>query len=183
MATIRILLGIFCIIALGSSRHPERNYLRRYANNETDQRIVAAARKEIGTREGDVPNTGPKVSQYLRYVGIKTPAPWCAAFVSYVFKQAGYPAPRTAWSPDLFPAKRLVGEARPGVVFGIYFSSLKRIAHCGIVEDVKGSWVFSVEGNTNTDGSREGNGVHRRVRHVRSIYRFANWSATNLPKL
>ena len=150
--------------------------VKRHADDGADQRIVAAARKEIGTREGSLPNNGDKVSAYLRYTGIRSPAKWCAAFVSYVFGQAGYPAPKTAWSPDLFPAKRLVRQPRPGVVLGIYFGSLKRIAHCGIVEAVKGSWVFSIEGNTNLQGSREGDGVYRRMRHVRSIYRFAEWS-------
>lgn len=44
-----------------------------------------------------------------------------------------------------------------------------------IVTHVKNDLVYSIEGNTNVNGSREGDGVYRRVRHVRSIYRFADW--------
>jgi len=175
MATVRILLGIFCIIAFGSSRSVERNRIRNYADNRANHRIVAAAKKEAGVREGDVPNSGQKVSVYLRYVGISFPAPWCAAFVSYVFGQAGYTAPKTAWSPDLFPAQRSVKEPKPGLVLGIYYPALKRIAHCGIVTGVKDDLIFSVEGNTNLNGSREGDGVYQRIRHKRSIHRYSDW--------
>lgn len=175
MATIRILLGIALLIAFVSSRGIERNHLKSHVDDGAYQRIVAAARKETGVREGHVPNTGEKVSVYLRYVGINYPAPWCAAWVSYVFGQAGYSAPKTAWSPDLFPAKRSFKAARPGLVLGIYYPALKRIAHCGIVERVSGDWCFSIEGNTNVNGSREGDGVYRRRRHKRSIYSYADW--------
>ena len=146
-----------------------------YADEGPYWRIVGVARKSKGVREGDVPNSGKEVSAYLRYVGINTPAPWCAAWISYVFGQAGYTSPKTAWSPGLFPAKRSVKAARPGFVLGIYYPVLKRIAHCGIVTEVKGDLVFSVEGNTNVNGSREGDGVYRRIRHKRSIHRYADW--------
>lgn len=175
MATAKFFLGIFCVIVTGSIGHVYSRNLIRYGNDGGYQRVVAAAQKERGVREGNVPNGGPDVLFYLRYVGIKTPAPWCAAWVSYVFGQAGYTAPKTAWSPGLFPDQRSVREARPGVVLGIYYTSLKRIAHCGIVEGVKNEWIYSIEGNTNVNGSREGDGVYRRVRHVRSIHRFADW--------
>lgn len=175
MAAIKFFIGFFCLVIVNRAGHIFSNSVTGYGNDEAHQRIVAAARKEIGTREGSVPNTGKRVEGYLGYVGIRYAAPWCAAFVSYVHAQAGYKAPKTAWSPDLFPAKRLVREARPGVVLGIYFDSLKRIAHCGIVVEVKGSWVFSVEGNTNLNGSREGDGVYKRQRHKRSIRCYADW--------
>ena len=174
MGTIKVLLGVICLIAFSSSRGIERNRLKGHDDGGY-QRIVAAARKEIGTPEGDVPNTGKEVSGYLRYVGIRFPAPWCAAFVSYVFGKAGYTAPKAAWSPDLFPAKRSVKKAKPGLVLGIYYPALKRIAHCGIVTEVKDDLVFSVEGNTNVNGSREGDGVYQRVRHRRSIHSYADW--------
>jgi len=175
MATIKFLLGFLCFIALCSSRGIERHNLIQDVNHEPYQRIVAAAQKEIGTREASVPNTGQKVSAYLRYAGIKTAAPWCAAWVSYVFGQAGYSQPKTAWSPDLFPASRQVGEARPGLVLGIYYSSLGRIGHCGIVESLRGEYVNSIEGNTSAANERDGDGVWRKVRHKRSIRCYADW--------
>jgi hypothetical protein len=176
MATIRILLGVVWLVTFGGSRGIERDRLIHDLNDGAYRRIVDAARKETGVREGNVPNTGPKVSEYLHYVGINHPAPWCAAWVSYVFGQAGYNAPKTAWSPDLFPAKRSLKAPRSGFVLGIYFPALKRIAHCGIVEQVKDDLVYSIEGNTNGNGSREGDGVYRRIRHKRSIHRYSDWT-------
>ena len=175
MAAVKFFLGLLCVIVIDNTRTGIRNPLKYRVDDGSDQRIVAAARKEIGTCEGDVPNAGPKVSQYLRYAGVKTAAPWCAAWVSYVFGQAGYAEPKTAWSPALFPAKRSVAEARPGLVLGIYYPSLKRIGHCGIVERVYGDWCMSIEGNTGNGNERDGDGVWRKMRHRRSIYRFANW--------
>ena len=94
---------------------------------------MAAAQKEVGTREGNVPNTGAKVSEYIRYIGFRTPDKWCAAWASDVFGQAGFKAPKTAWSPALFPASRQVKAPAAGVVLGIHYAALKWIGHCDIV--------------------------------------------------
>ncbi|MBB5436911.1 hypothetical protein HDC92_000575 [Pedobacter sp. AK017] len=83
--------------------------------------------------------------------------------------------PRTAWSPGLFPASRLVRNGLPGMLIGIYFPSLKRLGHCGMIERVQGSLVFSIEGNTNVNGSREGDAVMRKARHKRSIAKYSDW--------
>ncbi|WEK20925.1 MAG: CHAP domain-containing protein [Candidatus Pedobacter colombiensis] len=169
MATIRILLGIVCFIVIGSDWSVNRNSI---AHGRT-KNVVATAKNEIGVQEY-MENSGPRVDQYNAYVGVKK-APWCASFVSWCFGQAGYPQPRTPWSPALFPANRLTTNPMAGMVLGIYFDHLKRIGHCGIVEEVRGDWIFSIEGNTNLNGSREGDGVYRRMRHIRSIHRFADW--------
>ncbi|WP_285059747.1 hypothetical protein [Pedobacter ginsengisoli] len=100
---------------------------------------------------------------------------WCAAFVSWCFGQAGYTQPKTAWSPALFPKGRFRKEPLPGMIMGIYFPSMRRIAHRGIVESLHGDFIVCIEGNTNSDGSRNGDGVYRRVRHKRSIANFSEW--------
>ena len=60
-------------------------------------------------------------------------------------------------------------------VFGIFFPEKQRIAHVGFVDEMEGSWLITVEGNTNTSGGREGDGVYRKRRPVRSIYRVARY--------
>lgn len=135
--------------------------------------VISAARREIGVRE-HTENSSKRIDLYCVYVGIKQ-APWCAAFVSFCYGQAGYVRPKTAWSPALFPSGRLVKEAAPGLVMGIYFPSLGRIGHCGIVERLWGDFVYVIEGNTNVAGSREGDAVMRRIRHKRTISRYSNW--------
>jgi len=152
-------------------------------------RIVEIAEREIGVMEKGCQNCGTGVAGYLNYVGIKTPAPWCAAWVSWVYGQAGYRQPKTAWSPALFPKERIVEIASlkqvqhrlmprndvEGLIMGIYFPELKRIAHCGIVAGLKGEYVQTIEGNTNEMGGREGLGVFRKLRHRRSIAKYADW--------
>ncbi|WP_225874606.1 C40 family peptidase [Pedobacter hiemivivus] len=169
MATIRILLGFIWLAFIGSSWGADRN---RIADGDA-RTIIETAKKEIGVREY-MENGGPRVDQYNAYVGVKKVA-WCASFVSWCFGESGYAQPRTPWSPSIFPADRIAKNPMAGMVLGIYFEHLKRIGHCGIVLEVRNDWVFSVEGNTNLNGSREGDGVYRRTRHVRSIHRFANW--------
>ncbi len=139
------------------------------------QQFADLAKSLIGVREGIKNNTGTDVIKYLKYVGINVPTPWCAAFVSWVFKMGGQTEPKTAWSPSLFPASRLARDALKGNVIGIYFPTLKRIGHCGIIVDTRGNLIYSVEGNTNGVGSREGDGVYKRIRHKRSIAAIADW--------
>lgn len=166
MGTVRILFCLFCGVVIGSGRHDSRDYVR------VD--VLRVARAEIGVLEvGN--NDGARVRAYLSYTGIKMPAPWCASFISYCFGQAGFLEPKTAWSPSLFPVARLVSDPQPADVFGIYFDNLKRIAHVGLIERLQGRFVFSIEGNTSPDGSREGTGVFRRIRHTRTISRYADW--------
>jgi len=159
---------LICFAAAGSNRGIDSGTL----NNN---RILAIARKELGVRELTGKNDGVQVERYLAYVGLKKGNPYCAAYVSWVYGQAGYIAPRTGWSPALFPASRQVASAVPGTVFGIWFPSLKRIAHCGFVERLQGDFIQTIEANTNVEGSREGDGVYRRLRHKRTISKYANW--------
>ncbi len=159
------------------------------------KRVLDIARAQLGVREKTGNNDGVAVESYLKYVGFMKGNPWCAAYVCWVFGQAGYLAPRTAWSPALFPLDRLVkqesssppslrlprllrgnkGADIKGLVFGIYFPGLKRIGHCGLVDGIQGDFIITLEGNTNVEGSREGQGVYRRLRHKRTIYKYADW--------
>lgn len=169
METIRFLLYGICITFVCRGTVPDRDMLNR-------TKLVKIAERELGVREATGNNDGPKVEEYLATVHLKKNAPWCAAFICWLYQQAGFTEPRTGWSPTLFPKRRIVNEAKPGVVLGIYFPDLKRIAHCGLVTKVTGSWIYSVEGNTNKQGSREGNGVYRRMRHIRTIKYFSDWT-------
>jgi len=53
---------------------------------------------------------------------------------------------------------------KPADVFGIWFNSMGRVAHVGLVEKNEGDWIVTIEGNTNGGGSRDGDGVYRRRR-------------------
>lgn len=139
------------------------------------QQILTIAKSQIGVHEAAGNNDGHEVEEYLNYTNNKKGEPWCASFVSWVFGKAGFNQPKSAWSPALFPKDKQVQNPAVARVFGIYFSKLKRIAHCGIISKVSGNWIYTIEGNTNVAGSREGDGVYQRIRHKRSIKFYAEW--------
>lgn len=169
METARIFLAIICFAFI------ERGIVPDSRDLSNEEKLLAIASAELGVREKTGKNDGHRVEEYLKTVGLRKGEPYCAAYISWVFKQAGYPAPRTGWSPSLFPKKLLVTGPSPAVVFGIYFPDLKRVGHCGFVKRVKGDWIISLEANTNIAGSREGEGVHSRLRHIKTIHSYANW--------
>ena len=178
MAAVRILLCVFCFAFTVGNRLSGSSVVSATSVQRTPGKeplIIAIAQKQLGIREASGNNDGPQVEAYLATVGLKKGEPWCAAFLSWVFKQAGYAQPRTGWSPALFPADRQVKLPAQGLLFGIYFPTLKRIAHCGVIERVNGSWISGIEGNSNVNGSRDGDGVYRKLRHVKTIYRYADW--------
>ncbi|MBU0695426.1 MAG: peptidoglycan-binding protein [Bacteroidetes bacterium] len=173
MATIRIVLVIFCLGFAERNTLPHGHLLKQEKLGMT--RLLAIANQEVGIREASGHNDGQRVAAYLAAADLRMGAPWCAAFVCWVFRKAGYAQPRTGWSPALFNSRVHRKKAAPGLVFGIWFPELHRIAHVGFVADLQHDWVISIEGNSNADGSREGDGVYRKRRPLHLIYDLANW--------
>ncbi|MET4545535.1 hypothetical protein ABIE26_002853 [Pedobacter africanus] len=184
MGTIRILLVVFCLVDFGGTRMFGRGVVSygtgkyevaagRSAPRKDARRLIEIAKAEIGVREL-TENSSPRIDEYCAYLGLRKVA-WCACWLSWCFKEAGFVQPRTAWCPALFPTARVVKEPLPGMVMGIYFPEKGRIAHCGIVEAIKGSFIVCLEGNTNVAGSREGDRVMRKLRHRRTIAKFSDW--------
>ncbi|ULT23567.1 CHAP domain-containing protein [Sphingobacterium sp. E70] len=139
------------------------------------ERIVAIAAQEIGVQEATGHNDGVRVEEYLAYTGLAKGHPWCAAFASWCYGQAGLSAPRNAWSPALFPIARRYTEQQireetiqPADLFGIYNRKLARIDHVGIVQKVQGCWIRTVEGNVADQ-------VVSKRRPVLAIHAFSNW--------
>jgi|GEM_PF-340543 len=159
------------------------------------RRVKAIYDSQLGVREATGRNDGPQVEAYLRYTGLGKGHAWCAAFVCWVYGQAEVDNPKTAWAASLFPHDKLVwprakvlatgnppvvGQApqlitKTTCVFGLYFPSLKRIGHCGFIDEWGDKEVITVEGNTNDNGSREGDGVYRKRRPIKSLYAVADW--------
>lgn len=185
MAASPLLSGLLWVAFIGSYWLPDRIVLKStetiLSNAEVveDRKyrvlLVRIAQGELGLREKTGHNDGERIAGFLSKVGLKKPEPWCAAFISWVYAEAGFEKPRSGWSPDLFPVSRLARSALPGNVIGIYFPEKKRIAHVGLIERLDGDWVVSLEGNTNITGSREGDGVYRKRRHRKTIFRIADW--------
>jgi CHAP domain/Putative peptidoglycan binding domain len=146
--------------------------------------VLKVAGTQVGVMEDPLgSNRGPQVDEYLRSVGIDPTTgsyPWCAAFVYWCFRQAATslgvadPVIRTGsvlehWEkagaagiPRLTSAKCQEDPSlvKPGVIFVIINSA--GTGHTGLVEGVTGTYLTTIEGNTNDNGSREGIGVFRR---------------------
>jgi hypothetical protein len=162
--------------------------------------LIAAASSLVGVREEGGNNRGHMIERFLQSVNQPPGQPWCAAFVHHVgywshfdYEQgkSSWPLPATAscYMLGLEAKKRGVLHEEPeeGDVFVLWNSQLVRFAHTGIVARVRdegetmgaGEWYEcdTIEGNTDVDGGREGDGVMRRVRrfYPRAGDRFVRW--------
>lgn len=152
--------------------------------------VIEVARKEIGVREVGSSNTGKRVQQYQKATTLGGSGwPWCAAFAAWVMLTAlGKAMAGELWlnsaSCDfiLFWARKLgILSTEPEVgCFGLVMASPNDATHIFLVEDIVGNTLTTIEGNTNVDGSREGNGVYRRKRTKSSRYLYVLW-AKRLP--
>lgn len=153
---------------------------------------LAVAESKVGVHE--VPrnsNKGKEVEMFLKSVGLGKGYAWCAAFVYWCFGQAAgnfkieNPLPKTGGVLDHNNKAKAAGVKRlldtekvlvqPGDIFIMQFAGGR--GHTGIVEsvDLKNKRVFCVEGNTNEQGSREGDGVYKKYRNLSSIYAFIRY--------
>lgn len=145
--------------------------------NPMSRKVVEIAASQVGVSEQPKgSNRGPEVDQYLQAVGIRFPAPWCAAFVVWCHNRAGIEIPRTGGVLDLWnkSAANRVNEPQPGDVMILDYGKGK--GHTGIVESVAGDLVHTIEGNTNDEGSREGYEVAGRVRKISAAKGFLRFS-------
>jgi len=129
--------------------------------------MVKTAAAEVGYKEG--PNNRTK---YGAWYGMDN-NPWCMMFVSWCAAQCGIgqsTVPKLAYVPYCVEHYRKQGRYRakgsyapqPGdmVFFG-------QSAHVGIVEQVRGNILYTIEGNTSAAGnSSNGDGVYRRSRSL-----------------
>lgn len=147
--------------------------------------LIAEAIKYVGTVEYPPhSNRGPEIDYWLQQVRSPLGSPWCAAFVWSMGKQAvgvSWPVPRTGRVQDMVdwarPLNIIHEHPRLGDLVVLYFRSLSRYAHVGIVTAVHGDVCDTIEGNTNPSGGREGYGVFRRTRRAGPTVRFLRWAS------
>lgn len=152
---------------------------------DRDLLLKVAAATEGATENPTNSNAGPYVERVLERTGLGKGLPWCAAWVADVGVIAlgdRWPLPKTASCAMLGEAAAKAGilhdKPEVGDVFLLYYSSLGRFAHTGIVTAVNADGTIgTLEGNTNDGGSRDGWGVFRRTRRVGSRDRFIRWEA------
>lgn len=144
------------------------------ANKNLSKSALQTAISQIGKCEQPLgSNWGTPVKDYLKSVGINFPASWCMAFVYWCFEQNSNkdnPLVKTggvlhAWNTE--EKIHRVVEPQAGDIFIMDFG--KGLGHTGIVEKVDPTFIYTIEGNTNDTGSREGIMVCRKQRPKKSI--------------
>lgn len=137
--------------------------------NHIQQAILQIGVEEDPRNSNWGPDKDKGVPMFLHSVGIDFPASWCMAFVYWCCKQA-YPTNPLIKTGGVI---RQWNEIDPKYKFttpkagDIFIQDHgKGLGHTGFVESVEGSFIHTIEGNTNDTGSREGYEVCRRTRGI-----------------
>lgn len=174
----------------------QREDIINVALSQVDYREGSYAGDTGGANDGSYLNYTESNYWYHNYVSSDMPvggsyAPWCATFVSWCAEMANIPssivgrstvASRHSYGFDVvFYAggsslysssdndSRFMGYNYTPKKGDLFFT--RSWSHVGLVVGVSGSYVITVEGNTNSDGSAEGDGVFRRTsRRISDLY-------------
>jgi peptidoglycan hydrolase-like protein with peptidoglycan-binding domain len=138
------------------------------------EKVLALAEGEVGYHEGFANghwNNKEKYAGEVPGLAWADYQAWCATFVSWLAYKAGV--------SDLFPrtASCLTGvnwfkqrgrfSAYPAIGAQVFYGK-NGGTHTGIVYDYDADFIYTIEGNTNADGSAEGDGVYKKKRLRRS---------------
>ncbi len=154
-------------------------------NIEPVDLLLRVASATLGASE--VPantNTGPYVERVLQATHTPKGNPWCAAWVTDVGTHAlgeAWPVLRTAsvqqmaeWAES--KGVRYTAKPRMGDLFCLWFPTLGRYAHVGIVASVNADGsIVTYEGNTSGAGEREGWLVASKTRKLGRRDRLIRW--------
>jgi len=143
-------------------------------------KIIAVAKAEVGTHESRSGGHWVNDSKYNRWFG-KIPGydrdgygyPWCAVFVAWCADKAGLASlyPKTAGCSTAVAWFKNQGRFSEYPAIGAQvFYGPGGGSHTGLVYNFDGTYIYTIEGNTNTDGSAEGDGVYLKRRARRDSY-------------
>lgn len=137
-------------------------------------------------------NRGKDVEAYQKEAGTTPGEPWCAAAVFSWVDRASHllevpcpllPVPNHAYVQSYYDYGRAHGaivpaaEAVPGDLYLLFFPSLHRYGHIGMLDHLGpgAGTLHGIEGNTNEGGSRDGEGVFPKTRPVTSHVAFFHY--------
>ena len=161
--------------------------VKGHSGTPTANKFTKALQAEVGYREGR-----DNANKYAAWAGHMNNQPWCATFLEGVSDKIGLrtliPEGQAMASCDLmFQAYQKQDRWSEYPAVGAFFFLGKSgsgsvvngkrvdLYHVGYVYAYDADHIYTIEGNTNTDGSANGNGVYRRVRRRRdaSVYCYA----------
>ena len=137
--------------------------------NHIQEAILQIGTEEIPRGSNWGPDKTKGVPMYLHSVGIDFPASWCMAFVYWCVNKAMPVNPLIhtggvlrQWNEINPKYKHSLPKA--GDIF--IMDHGHGLGHTGFVESIEGTFIHTIEGNTNDTGSREGYEVCRRMRSI-----------------
>ncbi len=158
LAVILVLSGALPVSAAYENAHVNTGNQRRD--------IVQVALTQLGYREGRNNDT-----KYGDWYGMSN-QPWCAMFVSWCANQAGIGSgvlkKSSLANPNNFGITYYNGASYTPRSGDLFFN--KQFRHVGIVYYVDGDYFYTLEGNSNNNGSYDGIGVFSLKRRISSFY-------------
>lgn len=141
---------------------------------------IRRAKAEVGVTEYPANSNNVKYNIWFYGKMVQGSAyPWCAAFISYIFKDSPNLVKKTASCLDMlewFEAhNRVVTHPQPGdIVFFKYSTNKRRTNHVGIIISVADNNNFlTIEGNTSVKSNDNGGAVMERRRTRANVVAFA----------
>lgn len=164
---------------LGNKGNPPVYLLKQERADQFSKALIARAETYIGIKETK-PNSSKLVDSFLSTVGLNPGYAWCAAFVHHDAKltckamNVSTKLQKSASARMTFRLSKNLGIRASQDVAGqegqiICFQKPNSMyGHIGIVtKRLQGNFVETIEGNTNSAGSRDGDGVYRKVRPIK----------------
>jgi hypothetical protein len=175
-----VLGAISWAVLFGSTTVPQVTTVTK----KLPEKAIEKAASQIGVREKGGANCGPEVEMFLKSVGLGKGFSWCMAFVYWSFNEAakelGQPNPLVktggvlrGWNgatcTKILAKDSKINPAlvKPGQIFVLDHGH--GFGHTGIVKEVNGGFITTIEGNTNNNHSREGIGVFELVRKIKDV--------------
>jgi hypothetical protein len=154
-------------------------------SNSVSQVLESSVRWE-SVREITGRNDHPMITKAMKLCGLPGNAghPWCAASMAEIHDYAGLTAPHSARVVDWFNNNLVWTKAfgpKPtnfnttGMVGAIYYRDLGRYGHIVLITGQDKNNFYTIEGNTNAAGSREGEGFYKKIRSKESISALADY--------
>ena len=147
--------------------------------------LLTSAKRWNGVEELTGNNDHPMITIAMNLCGLSGDKgyPWCAACMAEIYDNANIPAPHSArvvnWFKQNVVWKREWGEKlftiQPGMVGAIYYNRLGRYGHIVLIVREDNNNYYTLEGNTNAAGSREGQGFYKKIRSKQNIAAIADY--------
>ena len=137
----------------------------------TANEIIQKAMTEVGITE--YPPNSNNVKYNTEFYGKPVSGaayPWCCTFVWWILSTSGVKVPKTASCMAMGEYFKQQGrfytsDPRPGDLVFFHFKTNQRWTnHIGIVAEVKGNEITTIEGNTSLNSDDNGGAVMKRKR-------------------